>query len=615
VPIRVLAPEVAQRIAAGEVVERPASAVKELVENALDAGAHSVQVEIRGGGLDLIKVTDDGVGIPAEEAELAFVRHATSKLDRAEDLAAIQTLGFRGEALASIANVSQITLYTRRAEEELGVTLTLQAGQIVQRQPWAGAVGTTVLVRNLFFNVPARLRFLRTATGEAGQIGHLLEHFALGHPNIRFRLVVDGRRTLETPGSGELRDASRQVFGAAFADSMLAIDETAEASRLHVWGLIGLPDQTRATRAALSFFINGRRVGNPSLSYAVEEAYRPALPPGRHPVVVLHLALPADQVDCNVHPTKAEVRLANERPINSAVHRVVRAAILRVAPLPEVGAAMTPASWPAPGDWFEASFPAPSVTPFAFGQRLASRPPDAAPALSGNSDGPRGTEPAAVDPAPTEAAAASGEAGSAELQPDANGEIPFRPTTLRPIGQVQNTYVVAEGPDGVYFVDQHTAHERVLYEEISAQRFGPDQPSQALLTPLSVQLNAQQRAALLEHGASLGQLGFRFEEFGPDTFLIRGVPLRLLRADLAKALRDAADALAGEPTGPDGADRLAATLACHSAVRAGDPLTSEEISTLLARLERTDVNRYCPHGRPIVVRLPVAQLERDFHRR
>src|SRR5262249_24781514 len=307
--------------------------------------------EVRSGGLGLIRAVDDGCGIPAAEAELAFARHATSKLRAAEDLVAIQTLGFRGEALASIAAISQIVLYTRHADDELGVTLTLEAGQVVERKPWAGAVGTTLLVKNLFYNVPARLKFLRTATGEAGQIGHLIEQFALGHPDVRFRFVNEGRRVLETPGSGDLRDAARQIYGRAVADGLLPIDEPSEMTRLRVWGLIGLPDQTRASRTALSFFINGRRIGNASLGYALEEAYRPALPPGRHPIVALHLELPPTEVDCNVHPTKAEVRLVNDRQILGAVHRAVRAALLEVAPIPEVGASLEPAAWTTGEEW------------------------------------------------------------------------------------------------------------------------------------------------------------------------------------------------------------------------------------------------------------------------
>lgn len=607
--IRILPPDVAQKIAAGEVVERPASAVKELVENALDAGARQVQVEIRSGGLGLIRVADDGSGIPAAEAETAFLRHATSKLASAADLTSIRTLGFRGEALASIAAISQITLYTHHAEDDLGVTLTLEAGQVVARKPWAGPTGTTILVRNLFFNVPARLKFLRSATGEAGQIGHVIEQFALGHPDVRFRFLSEGRRVLETPGSGDLRDALRQVYGSEIADALVAIDETSESSHARVWGLISTPQVTRANRSGLSFFVNRRCITNLSLVYAVEEAYHPALLPGRHPIGALHLEIPPTDVDCNVHPTKAEVRIVNERAIYSLAHRAVRAALLQVAPLPEIGAPLEPASW-IRGSALDA---APAELPGA-GHRF-----DASGARGTET---RGHEAAAqnhlsVSDQDTAAsnAATTFEPSSAATSPPTGSDAPFRPTALRPVGQVQNTYIVAEGAGGIYFIDQHTAHERILYEEIVAQRSATRAPSQVLLAPVVVPLNARQRAALLEHGAELARLGFDLEEFGPDSFILRAVPPRLVRADLLQALRDAADALAGDVLAPDGTDRLAATLACHAAVRAGDALTLTEIATLLARLEETDVSRYCPHGRPVVVHLSVSQLERDFHRR
>jgi DNA mismatch repair protein MutL len=598
--IQILPADVAQKIAAGEVVERPSSAVKELVENALDAGAHQVQVEIRSGGLGLIRVADDGSGIPAAEVELAFLRHATSKLSSAADLASIRTLGFRGEALASIASVSQITLYTHHADDELGVTLSLEAGKVVERKPWAGPIGTTILVRNLFFNVPARLKFLRSATSEAGQIGHLIEQFAMGHPYVRFRFVNENRRVLETPGSGDLRDALRQVYGSEIADAMVEIDETSEASQLRVWGLVSTPSVTRANRSGLSFYVNRRCISNLSLSYAVEEAYRPALLPGRHPIVALHLELPATEVDSNVHPTKAEVRIVNERQVHGVAHRAIRTALLKVAPLPEVGAPLAPPGvWGlGSGVWEESRVEQPPTVSTSDPRPIARLPSPSAPAVSTTTFESEGEiNPKTPDPRPETSTA------------------PFRPTMLRPVGQVQNTYIVAEGAGGVFFIDQHTAHERILYEEILAQRSGPSAPSQALLSPVVVPLNARQRAALAEQGASLVRLGFSFDEFGPDSYVVRAIPARLTRADLAQAFRDAADALVGDAIGPDGVDRLAATLACHSAVRAGDPLTPGEIAGLLARLEETDVSRYCPHGRPVVVHLPVTQLERDFHRR
>ena len=602
--IRGLEPDVIQKIAAGEVIERPASAVKELVENALDAQAHSVQVEVRAGGLGLIRVVDDGQGIAADDVALAFAPHATSKLSRVEDLAEIQTLGFRGEALASIAAVSQIVCHTHQSGDELGVAMTLEAGQIVERKPWAGPIGTSILVRNLFFNVPVRLKFLRSASSEAGQIGHLLEQFALGHPGVCVRFLNEDRRILETPGSGELRDAVRQVYGSAIAEAMIPIEATSETAQVQIRGLISRPDQTRATRTGLSFFVNRRRINNPSLSYAVEEAYQPELPAGRHPIVVLHLELPPSAVDCNVHPTKAEVRLANDRSVHSAVYKAVREALLEVAPLPSIGSLRMPAAWPTGDDRFEAA--AVPLSPSAPSRFDPGPMPPVAPVAEGT--------PGATGVANASEAAPPGFLNEQPVD-DASFDGPFRPTLLRAVGQVQNTYIVAEGPSGVFFIDQHTAHERVLYEEILAQRQRPDAASQALLTPVVVRLNAKQRGALTERGDSLRQLGFQFEEFGPDAFVLRAVPPAMTKANLETTLRDLADALTGESDAPDGSDRLIATMACHSAVRAGDSLSAEEIAVLLAKLEQTDVSRYCPHGRPVVIHLPTAQLERDFKRR
>lgn len=603
-PIRKLDLDVVQKIAAGEIVERPASAVKELIENSLDAGATQVQIEVRTGGLGLIRIVDDGRGIPASEAELAFAPHATSKLRHVDDLAEIQTLGFRGEALASIAAVSHVVCHTRAEGEEMGVVLTLEEGNVVDRKPWAGPVGTSIVVRNLLFNVPARLKFLRSSASEAGHIGHLVEQFAMGHPEVRFRFVNDSRRVIETPGSGNIRDAVRQVYGPEIADAMVALEDVVDSLQLRVFGLLSPPDQTRATRSGLSFFVNGRRINHLALGYAIEEAYQPALPAGRHPIVVLHLALPPSSVDCNVHPTKVEVRLASERAILGAVHKAVRQALLEVAPLPEVGVSLEPAVWPVPSDWFEAALapPPPPVAPSVF------------PSPPTSSASPLATPPRTPDvlsQAPSTVPPREGSAMTSETDP----QPAFRSTALRAIGQIQNTYIIAEGPGGVYFVDQHTAHERILYEEIFTRRTSGHFSSQALLTPVVVQLSARQWSVVTEQSDALRGLGFDIEEFGPDSFAVRGVPPTLIKGDIARALRDAADALTGDAETPEGSDRLVATLACHSAVRAGDPLTPEEINRLLVRLETTDVSRYCPHGRPVVIHLSTAQLERDFHRR
>ena len=614
-PIRVLPEAVALRIAAGEVITRPTDAVKELVENAVDAvlasrpqaltphsggrllapspaerapgarqwkrGAEGglsalparIDVEIRDGGLALIRVVDTGCGIPADEVALAFQRHATSKLATAEDLFAVRTLGFRGEALASIAAISQVALYTRAAGAELGALLELDAGRVVEQGPRAGPVGTSITVRNLFQNVPARLRFLRSAAGEAGQVVHLVGQYALSFPEIRFSLLNDGRLVFQSPGGGRLEDVLAKVYGAALVEKLLPVE--GEAGRLKVVGYVAEPGTHRSTRSGISIFVNRRWVQSRALTYAVEEAYQPALPAGRHPVAALWLELPPSEVDVNVHPTKAEVRFADERGIYAAVRRTIRGVVLRAAPVPGVGAPLAPAVPSPPGPAVESS-------------------------------------PAAQVPRQASFAGAAGASG-APAEPGAPAAREPGLPILHPLGQVHRTYVVAEGPDGVYFVDQHTAHERVRYEEIQAQRAGAGVASQVLLDPLVVDLTPRQWGLLGEGAPSLRALGFAFEPLGERSVLLRAVPAMLRLSDLARAFTDVVDALATE--GPAaGVDAPSAVLACHSAVRAGDALSPEEIRELLGRLEGLDVWRYCPHGRPIVIRLDAAQLARDFRR-
>ena len=585
-PIRVLPDEVALKIAAGEVITRPTDAVKELVENAIDASllapdqdgsppsAPRIDVEIRGGGLSLIRVVDAGCGIPPDEVAVAFRRHATGKLATAEDLFAVRTLGFRGEALASIAAISHVVIYTRTADRELGTLLTLEAGRVVEQGSRAGPVGTSIAVRNLFHNVPARLRFLRSASGEAGQIVHLLSQLAMAFPEIRFALLNEGRLVLQTPGSGSLADVLLRVYGSAVVERLLPVEET--TGSLRAFGYVGEPAIHRATRTGISIFVNRRWVQSRALTHAVEDAYEPALPAGRHPLAVLCLELPPSEVDVNVHPAKAEVRFVDERAVYAAVRRAVRGVLLKTSPVPAIGAALMPAV-PPPLDVGNAES----------AERL---PPRQAPldlVVMGRSRDPSGEQPTAT-------------------------RHPGLPI-LHPLGQVHRTYIVAEGPDGVYFIDQHTAHERICYEEIQAQRAGAGVGSQALLDPLVVDLTPRQWELLGEGAPSLRELGFAFEPFGERSCLLRAVPAILRRDEPVQAFRDTVDAL-GQENSAEGIDGPSAVLACHSAVRAGDTLTPEGIRELLARLEGLDVWRYCPHGRPIVIRLDSAQLARDFRR-
>jgi DNA mismatch repair protein MutL len=565
--IRVLPPEVAERIAAGEVVERPASVVKELLENALDAGARRIAIEVRGGGLELVRVSDDGCGIIEEELELAFARHATSKIASAEDLWAIDTLGFRGEALPSIAAVADVELASRPPEREEGAWVRLEGGRVVARGQRGMPPGTVVTVTGLFTRHPARRKFLRSPQGEAQAIAQVVSHYALAYPEVRLSLLVDGRRLLATPGSGELRDAVAAIYGVETAGALLPVDGEHEGVR--VAGLVGPPHLHRAGRGQLSFFVNRRWVQNRRLAFALEEAYQGLLPAGRHPVAVLSLTLPPGEVDVNVHPAKAEVRFRREGAVLGAVARATRAALVAEAPVPRPAAASPTADGrEAPLLW----------------QRAASPP------RRKEEAGPRPQQP----PSPTP-----------------RRVLPL----LRVVGQVANLYIVAEGPDGMYLIDQHAAHERVLFEEIAAQRARGKVERQGLLPPLLLELTPAQAAALEECAGALTDHGFELEPFGERAYLLRSVPSLLAArgGDVREAVLSLLDRLReGTPPPPD---RVAMTLACHAAVRAGKALSLEEMRELVRRLEETQTPHTCPHGRPTMLQLTADALARQFGRR
>jgi DNA mismatch repair protein MutL len=611
--IAVLDREVAEKVAAGEVVQRPGDAVKELIENAVDgilerrladgpAGRGSIQIEVRGGGLELIRVLDDGCGIPAAELELALARHGTSKLRRVDDLSRVRTLGFRGEALPSIGAVAELTVVSRPADATAGACLVVEGGRLRQRGARGCPLGTQVTVRRLFYNLPARLAFQRSAGGESAHIAHLVGVYALAYPELRFTLTVDGRRALEV-GGGDRREVMSGVYGLEAAVAMLPIDAEDPAG-VAVSGLISPPDLTRGSRGDILLYANRRPVQNRSLTHAVVDAYRGFLPEARFPVVVLDVRVPPDEVDVNVSPSKAEVRFRRERLVYAAVQRAIRSALLATAPPPAVSTPLRRADGFGP-------------TAGALTARGGQPVPNAA---SGPLTPP--SPPAGASDAPSPPAA-----------PEAGG---VRLPILRIVGQVQSTYIVCEGPDGVYFVDQHAAHERILYERILAERGRGGVARQQLLTPTVVELPARASAQLREHLAELAELGFEVETFGDRAALVRAIPAGLTRADPARALVELVEALtspAASPEGPfrapegpfrapegpfrapEGIDRGAATIACHAAVRAGDPLTAELMRELIEQLEATDIGRFCPHGRPTVVRLPATQLERDFGRR
>ena len=581
-PIRILPPQVAAKIAAGEVVERPASVIKELVENAIDAGAESIQIEITQGGRRLMRVGDDGCGIPMAEVELAFARNATSKLRTADDLYRIRTLGFRGEALASIAAVSRLTLTTRWADEPVGTLVRLEGGGIVHKEPHARPPGTTVQVENLFYNTPARLKFLRSEATEAGHVAQLATSYALAYPSIRLQLQHNDRLVLRTMGTGRLFDALVAIYGLDVAEAMLEVtpDARGEEEGLRVWGYIGSPSLQRADRRDLFLFVNHRWIQDRSLSYAIGEAYRTLMPQGRHPMVVLNIELPPEDVDVNIHPTKREVRFRRERQVFSAVQRAVRTTLMAQYPVPVM--------------------PVPPSTPWPSG-----------------TSGQREVSPAASQMALDVYRAAIPTAGGREgpfilPQEQPGSRRPERLPMLRVLGQIAQTYIIAEGPGGMYLIDQHAAHERIRYEELVRQRAEEGVVSQELLEPLPIELAPHQGELLEAHLPDLASYGLEVIPFGGNTFLIKRIPATLAGGDVVAALVEMLEA--AERAGASWEEQTLITLSCHTAVRAGQTLSPEEMRDLIRQLERSDLPHTCPHGRPTMVHISQAQLERQFGR-
>lgn len=582
VPIRVLAPEVAARIAAGEVVERPASVVKELVENALDAGASRVSVEIAAGGLESVRVTDDGCGIEPAELLTAFERHATSKLADDADLARVLTLGFRGEALPSIAAVAEVEVVSRPPGAESGAFARLVPEAPAEIGSRGAPVGTQISVGHLFGRVPARRKFLRTPSAESNAIASVVTHYALAYPEVRFSLTLDGRQSFATPGSGDLRDAAAAVYGLATAAEMLAVEGEGP---LAVSGLAGAPSLSRASRAYVSLFVNRRWIQNRRLAYAVQEAYQGLLMTGRHPIAVLNIACPYEDVDVNVHPTKSEVRFRDESAVFGAVQRAVRSALVARSPVPagvtaEAGLVLSPQPWTPPlwerGFRREASPPHPAV-----GLK-------AAPQTENGAAGPQ------TSVGVTTAAAA----------------LPV----LRVIGQFGSVYVIAEGPDGMYMIDQHAAHERVLYEQFCLARAARRPDVQGLLEPVSLDLSPRLRTLVAEEGEALSGHGFGIEPFGEGSLILRSLPAPLGRGDVREAVESFLESLLSEEEG-DRRDRVAMSLACHGAIRAGKTLTLDEMRELMRQLEASESPHTCPHGRPTMVHMSAEALARGFGRR
>jgi len=597
--IRVLPPEVAARIAAGEVVERPVSVVRELLDNAIDAGATRISLAFDDGGLTRIEVSDDGRGIPPGDVELAFERHATSKIASVEDLHRVRTLGFRGEALPSIAAAADVEVLTRARGEPVGVFLALAEGRPVRRVARPAPEGTTITVRDLFARVPARRKFLGSPAAEARAITTLAIHYALAYPGIAFQVVSNGRRMLTTSGDDDMRHAFAAIYGAEIARQVLDVDH--REGEVSVTGLAAPPAIHRGNRGGISVFVNGRWVQSRPLLFAVVEAYQSQLPVGRFPLAAFHLRLPEDEVDVNVHPAKAEVRFRDERKVARALRHAVRAALEAAAPV----------TWVVPGH-------DPSAPP--------DRPPPGstgvpAPAPATQPAAPRSAEPPAAlrGPVPTQGVLAISRAMQPAVPPPAGPAAHSHRDVLpllRVVGQLNATYIVAEGPDGMYLVDQHAAHERVVYDRLLAQRATAGAPAvQPLLEPLLIETGAALAAVAAASEADLQALGLVLEPFGEGVLLLRQVPVGFRADDPVAAVVSVLEAIERDDRVPAGFGRAAATIACHSSVRAGMALSTEEMRRLLEDLAATATPRTCPHGRPTLVLLGTEAIERQFGRR
>ena len=646
-----LSPHIANLIAAGEVVERPASVVKELLENAVDAGASKVTVEIRDGGMTFLRVTDNGCGMSPEDARTAFLRHATSKLRCAEDLAAIGTMGFRGEALAAIASVSRIDLLTKTAGSMSGTSLKLEAGKILEETEIGCPEGTTIIVRDLFFNTPARMKFMKSDTVEGSRVTAAVQMQALAHPEVAIQFLRDGKQVLSTPGNGGLQAAVYCVYGRDFA-RMVKVDSRWESYTLT--GYVSKPTDARPSRGLQTFFVNDRPVKSKLLVSALEEAYRNQIMVGKFPACVLHLTLPPNAVDVNVHPAKTEVKFLSEKAVFDCVHYGVLGALNTQTDRPEIrfrtpagetAAPVTPDApakvstppqmpprpeKPAPKSSFFRTMTPQEYKTFSAALKDAPQPKQTAaaataakierpvnmplrefvmlPQVQASQTPPKVEKVAPVPPAPPKKEEPKPEEME-QTQLPMPAEIQWRM-----VGELYNTYIIVEQGDDAFLIDKHAAHERILFEKLKAH---PEKISaQSLLSPIPVRLSPAAAGELLANGDMLDELGFAVEEFGENTVLLRQIPMDLSPDDAAEAVESlSADLLSGRRESKDTVrDELLHTVACKAAIKAGWVNDEQELLAVAKEvMSREDLN-YCPHGRPICVSLSKKQLEKQFKR-
>jgi len=654
--IHVLSEHVANKTAAGEVVERPASVVKELLENSLDAGARRICLNVEAGGKRLIHIVDDGCGMVRDDALLAFERHATSKLKNADDLLAIATLGFRGEALPSIGAVSRLRLETRSPEEASGTVVEIAGGRILRVDEAGLPAGTAIAVRDLFFNIPARRKFLRSEATELSHIASLITHYALAHPDKHFELHSATNAILVAAPVASRADRIYQIFGKETLGDLLPVaaalplqhsglphransspepDEDPEAiagethGEIRLHGFVSKPEVQKLNRNSIFIFVNGRLIRDRLVLHAFSEAYRNLMPPTVFPVVLLFLELPFAEVDVNVHPSKTEVRFRQHSLIHDFVRDSIRAALLKARPIPqfrrEIDARPTASQALTPG-----ADPELGIT--AADADFALRPPSLSPrnerlafgedsiAIEGNAAIPVARFPRQTfgGPAPDDGSAMEGAHGA----PIPGGEGTETPTqvelaSLRPLGQIQNSFIVAAGEDSLWIIDQHVAHERVLFEKVLRQQAANQVESQRLLMPLIVELTPAQQAVFAEISEELVRNGFEVEPFGSRTIAVKTAPAGLEAASLEHMLHELLNQLERErqATNLDSLRReIAASIACHAAIKINTPLEIHKMEWLLRALAQTECPISCPHGRPIVLRYSIKEIQRAFKR-
>ena len=630
-----LSPHVANLIAAGEVVERPASVAKELLENAVDAGASQITVEIRDGGMTFMRITDNGCGMSPEDARTAFLRHATSKLRSAEDLAAIATMGFRGEALAAIASVSRIDLLTKTPGSISGTSLSLEAGTITEESEAGCPDGTTIIVRDLFFNTPARMKFMKSDTVEGGRVSAAVQLQALAHPEVAFRFIRDGKEVLSTPGTGQLEAAVYCVYGRE-CGKMVKVESRWEGYSLT--GYISKPTDARPSRALQTFFVNDRPVKSRILIAALEEAYRNQIMVGKFPACVLHLHLPAGMVDVNVHPAKTEVKFLNEKAVFDCVHYGVLGALNKTPDRPQVQFKPVPApAAPAPKtaapkapkqENFFRTMTAEEYKTFSSAVKEAPKPsPLAAAATAAAVERsiqkpvkeqvvlPK-MEPVPLPPLPEKKPEPVVVPVPVPVEEPVQEVIASMPQEIpwRFVGELYNSYIIVEQGEEAYLIDKHAAHERILFEKLKANQEAIS--SQSLLSPVACRLSPEEASILLANKALLEELGFETEEFGENTLLLRQIPMDLGVEQAQETLEQmAADLLNGRRERKDNVrDEILHTVACKAAIKAGWHSSEKELKVLAKQVMARDDLKHCPHGRPICITLSKKQLEKQFKR-